>query len=428
MDNKLRLFKSQPGLAKKFYLLEYFYIVLKSFDKYSSKTQAFEEFRVLKDKFQLGESKYKKLTLDESISFSPQQLNRYHYTFDQVLIEAINYDLIRETKSHYTISEKGRYALGEFVKSNLHFYNYLLKLMESHTYAFYELVSLCYKENKNKNGLMIFPVYSPLKLGFEKPKMTTNSHILDYIKSLTIRLQDDIVKYLSKRKSLREAEEKLISELTNLSLIGLDKNDKFEHNKFNETITKIRNYWLNYFLKQIYKYEYSFDTFNIWVERAKQIGIIHTSDFFPGVSGRIVYPTSIIINKIRSNDFVCAFDYPNDEKLYIHKPNWNKEENQDQFVKLLSEAYYDIKTIQRSHFVSLPDIREKVCYRMRIASYIFNDFLEKAYLMSLKGSTRVQIALEADRLPYETNAMYLKREPVLVNGKYKNIIAIDFSR
>ena len=32
-----------------------------------------------------------------------------------------------------------------------------------------------------------------------------------------------------------------------------------------------------------------------------------------------------------------------------------------------------------------------------------------------------------DRLPYETNAMYLKREPVLINGKLKNIIAINYN-
>jgi len=426
-DNNLRLFKSQPGLAKKFYFIEYFYIVLKSFEKYTFHFQAFEEFKILKYKFQLGESKYKKLSIDESDEISPRQLGRYKYTFDQVLLEAINYELIRENRQQYFLTEKGKFALSEFSKSNVHFYKCILNLMESYTYAFFDIVSLCYRENKNNNGLMIFPIYSPLKLGFGKGKMTTSRHILDYIKSLTSKLQDDINKYLGKRRNLREAEEKLINELTSNSFISQDEKVEFDDDKFNVTIKRIRNYWLNYFLKQIYKYEYSFDTFNIWVERGKQFGIVHTSDFFPSVSGRVVYPTSIITKEIKNTDFECAFEYPHEDKLFIHKPRWDKDVNQHDFVKFLSEAYYDIKNIQRSHFVSLPDIREKVCYRMRISSFIFNDFLEKAYLMSLKGSTRVQIALEADRLPHETNAIYLKREPVLVNGKYKNIIAIDYS-
>ncbi|EXZ22228.1 hypothetical protein M086_4043 [Bacteroides fragilis str. S13 L11] len=46
--------------------------------------------------------------------------------------------------------------------------------------------------------------------------------------------------------------------------------------------------------------------------------------------------------------------------------------------------------------------------------------------MNLKGEIRVKISLEADKLPQETNAMYLKREPILVNGKYKNIISINY--
>jgi hypothetical protein len=74
------------------------------------------------------------------------------------------------------------------------------------------------------------------------------------------------------------------------------------------------------------------------------------------------------------------------------------------------------------------DLREKVCFRMRIPSYHFNECLEKTYLMNLRGEMDAQISLEADRLPHETNAMYLKREPVLVNGKYKNIIAIDYKK
>jgi hypothetical protein len=58
--------------------------------------------------------------------------------------------------------------------------------------------------------------------------------------------------------------------------------------------------------------------------------------------------------------------------------------------------------------------------------FCFDNFLENAYLTNLKGELKIQISLEADKLPHETSAMYMKREPILINGKYKNIIAINY--
>jgi hypothetical protein len=36
--------------------------------------------------------------------------------------------------------------------------------------------------------------------------------------------------------------------------------------------------------------------------------------------------------------------------------------------------------------------------------------------------------MEVDKLPEETKAMYLTKEPVMIDGKYRNIIAIDVSK
>ena len=92
------------------------------------------------------------------------------------------------------------------------------------------------------------------------------------------------------------------------------------------------------------------------------------------------------------------------------------------------DCYFALKRDRGTHFIRISDLRERVCYKKRIPSFVFNEFLEKIYLRNLKGETKVQISLEADRLPYETNAMYLKREPVSVNGQFKNIIAIDYRK
>jgi hypothetical protein len=62
---------------------------------------------------------------------------------------------------------------------------------------------------------------------------------------------------------------------------------------------------------------------------------------------------------------------------------------------------------------------------MRISERVFELLLDLAYKHRLSGNLRIRISLEVDRLPEETKATYLKQAPVMVDGKYRNIIAID---
>jgi hypothetical protein len=299
--------------------------------------------------------------------------------------------------------------------------------METKHFAFYHLIKLCYNQNKTKNGLLIFPIYSPLKLGFVKSEMKTTADWIKYSKKLKVRLESDIQNFLEQRLSLNTANDILLNNLISDKLLSVEIEKNFDQKLYNSIISRFRKYWLNYFLNNIYNYKHSFETFNIWVERGKQLGIIHTTEFYPDFDGRIVFPTSIIVKKNSNKDFHQAYSYKNGEKLFIHKLIWNRD-NQDAFVEALVYCYFDLKRSRRTHFIRISDLRERVCYKKRIPSFTFNEFLEKIYNMNLKGETTVQISLEADRLPYETNAMYLKREPVSINGQHKNIIAIDYRK
>src|SRR3972149_386735 len=101
----------QLQTVKKFYFLEYFYVLLQSVEKYSSLDQVFNSFKRLKQEHRLGESKYKRLTAD-SEDLSPARLNRYRYTFEQVIEEAKEYDLISEDSDHQLhLAENGRRLL-----------------------------------------------------------------------------------------------------------------------------------------------------------------------------------------------------------------------------------------------------------------------------------------------------------------------------
>ena len=148
---------------------------------------------------------------------------------------------------------------------------------------------------------------------------------------------------------------------------------------------------INYLLKEIYKYPYSFSSFDIWIYRAKQIGIFHVTEFYPGFNGRILYPTSILANNVISDDFENVFEYKNGESLFIHSPNTNNEKNMEDFVKELANSYIDAKETHGNYFTSLADLRERVCYKLKFSAFIFDRFLENAYKLNLQGKLRINI-------------------------------------
>jgi len=427
--------KSAPQIGKKFYFFDYFYILLKSASLYSNRDAIFESFRDLSQEFNLGDSKYRKLTKSEEEA-EPGKKPRLEYTFQNVISESNSYNLISVNEQKIFVTERGLEALKKYQINKLEFNWYIFQLMETKLSVFRGLVELCYKQNKAKGGLLIFPTYSPKKLGFDKSMMTKNKHIFEYSNRLKEQLTDDIKKYTKKTKNLDEHEKLLLKKLVDDGLLSND-GEALYNRKLHKTITlRFRKFWLNYFLEHIYGYRFSFTTFNIWAERGKQLGLVHTTDFYPDFDGRLVYPTSIIVDETKNKDFKLMFEYPNNEKLYMHKPDWDgKQLNgsnkaRESFVDALVESYFDLRRSRRTHFIQLSDLREKVCYKMRIPSFVFDEFLEKIYTMNLKGEValKVQISLEVDKLPQETNAIYLKREPVLINGKYKNIITIDYKK
>jgi len=65
---------------------------------------------------------------------------------------------------------------------------------------------------------------------------------------------------------------------------------------------------------------------------------------------------------------------------------------------------------------------------MKISEFVFQEFLNSSYKLNLSGHLRIKISLEVDRLPEETKLMYLTQEPVMIDGKYRNIIYIDVTK
>jgi len=413
--------------VKRFYFLEYFYVLLKSIEKYADKEQVFNSFKILKREHRLGESKYKTPALD-SENLSKLQLDRYRYTFGQVIDESKEYELIVEdNNNNFSLTDEGKILLTQYREEGTVCFNQsLFKLMESRYNAFYYLIDFLYNTNKYKPGLLIFPNYSPRQLHFERPDIRTTGHFVKYSEMLVSRLQDDIQKYLGENKDLKEKNRILLSKLTKSGLLSRNFATAFSPEKYNVITKRIRDFWINYFLSEVYRYQYSMSSFDIWTYRGKQIGIIQATEFYPNFNGRIVYPTSVIMKSTESADFKKVYEYLDGLALYIHEPVGVA--NQEKFVDSLVKAYFDLRRSNRSYFINLSALRELVCYNMKISEQSFELFLDTIYKMNLAGELKIRISLEVDKLPEETKAMYLKQEPVMVDGKYRNIIAIDVAK
>lgn len=413
--------------VKKFYFLDYFFILLSSVERNSAPDEAFNTFKELKQKHRLGESKYKRLTVD-SENLTHVQQKRYRYTFEQVLDESTELGLVRHDENHsLAVTDKGQQLLVVHQVSGVRAFNLaLFKLLEDNYEGIKDLVTFLYHANPSGSGVLIFPHYSPLELRFQRKTLKTRQDMVRYTEELVRKLQADIDFHLRRTISLSKENLKLLEKLTEDNLLPRNPSEPFAPKDYNKITKRIRDFWTAHFLTELYKCPHSMSTFDLWVYRAKQIGVIHATELHPSVNGKLVYPTSVVLDSINSDHFHSIYDYPDNKHLYIHQPSGDRF--QDAFVDALVKGYFDSRRAVRSYFINLSPLRELVCLRLKISTLSFEDNLNAVYRLNLSGQLRIRISLEVDKLPEETNAMYMKHEPVMVDGSYRNIIAIDVSK
>ncbi len=412
--------------VRKFYFLDYFYVLLRSAEKHSSADGVFAAFRALKQEFRLGESKYKKLTVDAEPT--RRQQDRYRYTFRQVLEESKDYHLISESEGgNIAITQKGADLLLLHENRGPREFNLeLFRLMEGRYFAFKTLVQFLYDANPQRSGVVVFPHYSPRELGFQKSKMKTTADIHKYAENLSRRLEDDVRHHTHKRHSLVGQNKRILEALVASDLLSNNPRDPFDPKKYNVITKRFRDFWITYFLRDLYRFKHPMSTFDIWVYRANQLGIVHATESHPRIHGKLVFPTAVLADGVRSQDFQKVFAYRDGRHLYIHEPQGLK--SQERFVDALVKAYSIIRRTCPTYFVNLAAIREIVCLHLKISAAAFEDELDRIHRLNIAGKLPVKISLEVDRLPEETSAMYLKQEPVMVGGSYRNIIAIDATK
>lgn len=242
MLNKI-LINAQPNKVQKFYFLEYFYVLLKSVQLYSQEDRIFEYFLDLKQQKQLGESKYKKSAyMDMDKEFSPNQMVHFTYTFREVLTETEGYSLVKRTLPNFIhLTDLGEQAIEIYEEQGvIEFNKFLFRLMERKYFAFEYLLDVCYSANPAKYGLLVFPLYSPYRLGFERGSIVTSRDFIEYFHVLQEKLESDIHKHLEKVISLDEENKTLIRGLIDAKILPEDLSQPFEANQYNVIVKRGR--------------------------------------------------------------------------------------------------------------------------------------------------------------------------------------------
>ncbi|MCD6272597.1 MAG: hypothetical protein J7K30_07060 [Deltaproteobacteria bacterium] len=417
--------------SRKFYFLDYFFIFLSSVEKNIIQDDVFNAFKILKQEYRLGESKYKKLEEVENPTLHQQR--RYRYTFNKVMDECKEYGLLIEKEDNTThLTEKGKKLLLQHRTEGAHAFNLsLFRLMEGAHNAFRALVEFLYEANSKGSGVLVFPHYSPLELHFDRGNIQTTKDMTRYTESLVKKLQGDIERYLKRNVDLTQKNQEILKKITHDGLLPKSSSGRFDPKDYNKITKRIRDFWLTYFLQELYKCPYSMTSFDMWGYRARQIGIIQVTESYPFINGKLVYPTSVVLDAVHSDDFSEIYHYSDGKRLFVHKPilaDDEKSPNKNKFVATLVEGYFDLKRQVRYNFVNLVSLREIVCFRLKVSMQTFEETLNEIYRLNISGQLNIHISLEVDKLPEETSAMYMKREPVMVDGSYRNIIAIDVTK
>lgn len=410
--------ESKLTSIKKFYFLDYFPILLNIILKYNIKDEIYKQFVINKEINKLSVSKYRKTR----VNYEDKISHRFVYTFNQVLEELELYKLIIINSNGIFLNDKGKDLQSKFESNNFDlFYKDLFYLMEIHHFGYYKLITEFYK--LNSNGLWIFPIYSPSRLGILKKDLKTNQDIINYIQKQSVNISNDLFNILKINKNLESQVLNIINKLTRDNLLNNDELQLIDQNNYYKIIKRIRDIWLNYLIKDVYNLNISLSYFEIWCYRGKQFGLINITEFYPNFSGRMVYPISIITETLTSLDFIEFFKYNNNKKLFIHEPEINKI--QEYFTKILFESYLELKKVKKVNFIQIADLREIVCFKIKISYKHFQALLESVYLLNLNNKTSIKISIESDKSPEESNLSYITREPVIINNKIRNIIAIN---
>lgn len=164
-------------------------------------------------------------------------------------------------------------------------------------------------------------------------------------------------------------------------------------------------------------------TYSYWCSKLEEIGLINYTDYNPFIAGRLIYPIASFREQsekgFREIKDIVNF---NNTSLKIFRPDWN--DIYKLFIETLFEEYNKIYRRKKSLYISIQDLRDEVCRVLKLSSFLFNTFLEKAIGEQNYGDPKLRIALETDIREDQRSRTQMQRKSVYVNNNIISLISI----
>jgi hypothetical protein len=164
-------------------------------------------------------------------------------------------------------------------------------------------------------------------------------------------------------------------------------------------------------------------TFKPWCPRLQALELIGYTDWHPSVSGRLLYPTSVFRAPGAMEPFeeLPGIRHPDGRPLALHQPSWGlwRQRFWDTLVTVYDEVFHQVQ----SRYISLLNVRDEVCRRLRLSPARFDRFLGHA-LAEVPPEGGRHLSIETDMREDLRTARGLARRPVYVGSVPHTLIAV----
>jgi hypothetical protein len=159
----------------------------------------------------------------------------------------------------------------------------------------------------------------------------------------------------------------------------------------------------------------------IWRWRMGWAGLTHSTADLLGVAGQVWFPVGAFRAQAGADFRPIEALSVNGQAYHLYVPGGSAFEQR--FADTLFEAYQQRQQLERVEFVSLPAVRDNVCFRLRISNAIFTATLQALFPQAVRNETPYALALEVDVTPLERRQLQ-SRLPIVIDGIPRYIIAM----
>jgi hypothetical protein len=165
-------------------------------------------------------------------------------------------------------------------------------------------------------------------------------------------------------------------------------------------------------------------TFMAWCPRLESLEFIFYTDWHSSVYGRLLFPTAAFRLGSPSSQFemVPGIVHPDGSNLFLHQPEWSTI--RQLFWDTLVAVHRRISLRVRSLYVSLLDVRDEICRRLRLSAARFDDFLALALQELPDQELPWSVSIETDIREEQRSGYGLLRRPIYIQGVPHTLIAV----